>query len=158
MGSGSMKRRYLFILEIAPVEAGKTYDELPSHLTLMSRFFSKLSPQQLDGIVRPLFKRSTTIELTLGKTEELGPKKLTVHTVNRSNEFKALHNELLTLLNSIPVEYEYPQFIGTGHKPHVTTREGTDFKVGDTFIAKQACLVEVVDSQRVIRLKFGLGA
>lgn len=158
MGSGSMKHRYLFILEIKPVETGRAYDELPSHLTLMSRFFSGLSPHQLDEIVRPLFKRTTTIELTIGKTEELGPKKLTVHMVDYSAELKALHNELLALLNSTRVEYEYPQFIGTRHKPHVTTREGTDFKVGDTFIAKQACLVEVVDSQRIVRLKFAFGA
>ena len=152
-----MKHRYLFILEIAPVEVGKTYSELPSHLTLMSRFFSDLSPHQLNEVVRPLFERTPAIQLAFGEIEELGPKKLTVHLVNHSNQLKDLHNELLALLNSIPVEYEYPQFIGTRHKPHVTAREGADFKVGDTFIAKQACLVEVVDGQRVIRLKFAFG-
>lgn len=43
-----MKHRYLLILEIAPVEVGKTYDNLLSHLTLMSRFFSELPSAQLD--------------------------------------------------------------------------------------------------------------
>jgi hypothetical protein len=132
--------------------------ELPSHLTLMSRFFSDLSPHQLNKVVRPLFEKTTAIRLIFGRIEELGPKKLAVHLVNHSNELDTLHNGLLTLLNSIPVEYEYPQFIGTRHKPHITAREGTDFKVGDTFIAKQACLVEVVDGQRIVRLKFAFGA
>lgn len=52
------KRRYLFILEIAPLETGKIYAELPSHLTLMSRFWSELSPDELAGIVRPLFQNA----------------------------------------------------------------------------------------------------
>lgn len=152
-----MKHRYLFILEIAPVEVGKTYDELPSHLTLMSRFFSKLSSDQLHDILNPLFSKTTPLNLTFGETTELGPKKLTVHLVEYSGQLRSLHNALLKYLQSLDTEFEYPQFVGMDHKPHVTAREGTNFNPGDRLVAGCACLIEVIDSKRIIRSKFELG-
>lgn len=91
--------RYLFILEITHLEVGKVYVELPSHLTLMSRFFSDLSPDQLKDLVRPLFERTAPIQLVFDETEQLGPKKLTVHMVDYSDELRALHNGLHLLLD-----------------------------------------------------------
>jgi len=151
-----MKRRYLFTLEVAPVEVGKTYDELPSHLTLMSRFWSELSPNELTKIVRPLFEKTAPIELAFGETVELGPKKLTVHLVEHSSELKQLHGELRALLDAANVDYEYPEFIGEGHKPHVTKRNDESFKAGDKHMAHAAYLIEVVGGQRAIRSKFEL--
>lgn len=154
---GFMKYRYLFILEIAPVEVGKTNDELPSHLTLMSRFISELMPSQLSKAVRPLFDKTASINLTFSETTELGPKKLTVRLVEYSDQLRSLHNALLKSLRSLDAEFEYPQFVGTGHKPHVTAREGTNFSPGDRIMVSHACLVEVINSKRIIRSKFELG-
>lgn len=151
-----MKHRYLFILEITPVEVGKTYEDLPSHLTLMSRFFSDLSPEQVNEVVRPLFSRTAPIELTFGETAELGPKQLAVHMVEHSNSLKQLHNKLRVLLNSVNVEYEYPKFIGENHKPHVTKRADVRFKAGEEKTVRAAYLVEIVDGKRVVRSKFEL--
>jgi hypothetical protein len=49
------------------------------------------------------------------------------------------------------------QFVGTGHKPHVTAREGIIFNPDDRLVVGCACLVEVVDGDRIIRSKFELG-
>lgn len=151
-----MKHRYLCILEVTPVEVGKTYDELPSHLTLMSRFFSDLSPERINEVVRPLFSRTAPVKLTFGETAELGPKKLTVHMVEHSHGLKQLHNKLRVLLNSANIEYEYPQFIGENHKPHVTKRPGVQFSVGERKTVQAAYLIEIVGSKRVVRSKFEL--
>lgn len=153
-----MKHRYLFILEVASVEVGETYDELPSHLTLMSRFFSDLSPEQLDETVRPLFSQTVPMDLIFGETTELGPKRLTVHMIEHNQELKQLHNELHILLNAINVEYEYPQFIGENHKPHVTKRAGVQFSVGEKKTVRAVYLIEIVDSKRVVRSKFELSS
>jgi hypothetical protein len=150
-----MKYLYLFTLEVARLEAGRTYEELPSHLTLMSRFWSDLSADELSKIVRPLFARTNSIELLFGDTVELGPKKLTVHMVQQPEEMK-LHNKLRELLDSVKVEYQYPQFIGSNHKPHVTKREGVQFGAGDKRISKAAYLIEVVEEKRAVRAKFEL--
>src|SRR5690606_29977172 len=131
-----MMHRYLFIIEIAPLEVEKVYDELPSHLTLMSRFFSELSPGDLAEVVRPLFEHASPIELVFGETTELGPKKLIVHMVEYSDQLRQLHNQLRALLNSVDANYEYPQFIGEGHKPHVTQRGGERINTGDRKMAE----------------------
>jgi hypothetical protein len=151
-----MKHRYLFILEIAPVELGETYAGLPSHLTLMSRFFSEQAPGQLDAAVRPIFEQTIPINLTFGETAKLGPKQLSVHLVNTSGQLRALHNILLARLKSLNVEPEYPQFVGDGHKPHVTARAGVDFNAGDRFTINHAYLVEVIEDKRIIRSQFKL--
>lgn len=70
-----------------------------------------------------------------------------MHLVDYSKELSDLHNELLVLLNSASVEYEYPQFIGAGHKPHVTAREGRYFAAGDVLTSNHAYLVEVIEGQ-----------
>jgi 2'-5' RNA ligase len=151
-----MNHRYLFTLEVAPVETGKTYAELPLHLTLMSRFFSDLSPEDLATAVRPMLAQTKPIELVFGKTTELGPKKLIVHMVEHSDQLKQLHNELHTQLDSIHADYEYPQFIGEGYKPHITRRDGEQLNTGDRKIAETACLIEIVDGKRVVRSSFVL--
>lgn len=148
--------RYLFTLEVAPVELDKSYDELPTHLTLMSRFFSRLSPVELSLEVRSLFETSQLIVLVFDGTEELGPKKLMVHMVKNTDELKKLHKQLLLILDSLNVDYEYPEFIGDGHKPHVSSREGTWIDAGSRLIAMTACLIEVVNRKRVICSKFEL--
>lgn len=152
-----MKYRYLFTLEVAPLEVGKTYDELPSHLTLMSRFLSELSVDKLAEVVRPLFSQTGAVELVFGEVAELGPKKLMVHIVVRTDELKKLHVKLCSLLNAAKVEYEYPQFIGDNHKPHVTLREEAQFVKGDKLVVQAVYLIEIVDKKRVVRAKFDLG-
>lgn len=151
-----MSHLYLFTLEIAPLEVEHTYDELPSHLTLMSRFVSELQTEELAEAVRPLFSRANPITLTFGETSELGPKRVVVHHVHSSDE-AALHNTLRRALDSLSVEYQYPEFIGSNHKAHVTQRPGVIFEANEQRLASVVYLIEVVDKQRVVRAKFTLG-
>lgn len=151
-----MKRLYLFVLEVEPLEIGKVYKDLPSHLTLMSRFSSDLSPASLAKAVRPLFTQTETFDLVFGETTELGPKKLVVHMVHSAEEAR-LHEQLKELLDGIDVTYQYPQFIDQNHKAHVTKREGVYFGSGYTQKSSAAYLIEVIDGKRVVRSRFILG-
>lgn len=153
-----MRHRYLFTLEVTPVEVGKMYKKLPSHLTLMSRFFSDLSPVELSKVTTPLFDQTRTIQLVFKETVELGPKKLAVHLLEQLDESDQLHNALSNLLNSINVIYEYPEFIGKNYKPHVTMRDGVQFDVHDKHAIHYAYLVEIIEGQRVVQAKFRLTA
>jgi hypothetical protein len=146
---------YLFTLEIAPLEVGKTYDELPSHLTLMSRFLSDITFEELTNKVRPLFAEATPIHLVFAETIQLGPKKVTAHMVSSAYE-RRLRNKLCKLLDAAKVKYQYPEFIGENHKPHVTAREGVRFDIGNKRTAHTAYLIEVINTRRVIRSQFRL--
>jgi hypothetical protein len=151
-----MKHLYLLTLEIGPLEIGKVYDELPSHLTLMSRFLSDLAPEQLSSTVEPLFAEAKPVNLLFGNTTQLGPKKVTAHMVNSPSE-KLLHKRLHTALEAAGVTFQYPQFIGANHKAHVTQRDGVDFPSKSQLISSAAYLIEVVGGQRIIRARFNLG-
>lgn len=151
-----MQHLYLFALEIVSLQVGETYDKLPSHLTLMSRFLSNLSPEELATTVRPHFAGTAPIHLVFGETVELGPKKVTAHMVSSTDE-RRLHNDLCKLLDTIKVDYQYPEFIGNRHKPHVTQRRGIQFAPDSKHIASAVYLIEVVDKKRVVRAKFKLG-
>lgn len=152
-----MKHLYLFTLEIVSLEVGRTYDELPSHLTLMSRFLSDLPPYELSETVVPLFTATSPIHLVFGETIKLGPKKVTAHMVTGAAEHR-LHNNLRKMLSTLQVEYLYPEFTGDGHKPHVTARDDVQFVVGSERLVSTAYLIEVVDKKRVVRVKFALSA
>lgn len=150
-----MKHLYLFTLEVSPLRVGRVYDDLPSHLTLMSRFWSELSPKALAKAVQPLFAKTKPVDIVFDEIIQLGPKKLTVHMVNQPLEAE-LHNKLRGLLDTLNVEYQYPQFIGVNHKAHVTKRDGVYFAAGDVHDSSAAYLIEVVNGKRIVSAKFTL--
>lgn len=150
-----MDHLYLFTLEIAPLEVSKAYADLPSHLTLMSRFTSEKSPEELAHSVVPLFAATKPVDLAFGKTIELGPKKVTAHMVDSSDE-AGLHEKLRWLLAENGVVFQYPEFIGAHHKAHITKRQGVQFEQGSQLTCSAAYLIEVVNRQRVVRAKFAL--
>lgn len=155
-----MKHLYIFTLEVVPMSVGQTYNPLPSHLTLMSRFWSSLSPEELSGVVRPLFQETPPIELIFGEAATLGPKQVAVHLVQNTKALKDLHSHLHNLLDTIGVAYTAPQFVGDGHRPHISKREGDQFNVDHKQMANAACLIEVEikgdDHLRHIRARFDL--
>lgn len=113
-----------------------------------------MTPHKIASATNTLFKGCQPISLTFGGTIELGPKKLIVHTIKNSDELQQLHTRLLTALNALDVEYEYPEYVGAGHKPHVTQRKGVHFSVGNTHVTHTAHLIEIVNGKRVIRTQF----
>ncbi len=152
-----MKHLYLFTLEITPLEVGRVYPDLPSHLTLMSRFWSLLPPDDLAAIVRSLFEETVPINLVFGETVELGPKRVMAHLVSSPAE-QVLHHRLRSSLDTIQAKYQYPQFMSDNHKPHVTRRESARFDAGDHRLASAVYLIEVVDGQRIVHSKFELAS
>lgn len=147
-----MGHLYLLTLEIEPLEIGRVYGELPSHLTLMSRFLSDLDPKELSDIIRSVIELAGNITLTFGRTIELGPKKVTAHMVDSPDEM-LLHKRLQGALEEADVVFQYPQFIGSNHKAHVTKRDDKDFPLGSQLTSSAVYLIEVVDGKRIPRGK-----
>lgn len=156
------KYLYLFTLEVSPLDVGRAYESLPSHLTMMSRFLSVLPPNEIADIVRPLFAITSPVQLTFGGLVRLGPKKLTVHLVENTDALKSLHSRLYDLLGTINVTYAYPQYVGDGYRPHVTRRDGDQFVAGHKQKASSAYLIEVEtkgeEHVRYVRAKFDLNS
>lgn len=153
-------RLYLFTLEVKPLSVGETYNPLPAHLTLMSRFWSNLSPEELSEFVAPIFRQTKIILLKFSESALLGPQKTKVDLIAPTKELENLHNQLKAKLDSANVEFTNPQWVGGGWKPHVSKRAENNFKVGGTLQSSSVYLIEVKiennDHVRFIKNKFNL--
>jgi 8-oxo-dGTP diphosphatase len=153
---------YLFTLEVTPMRVGAVYAELPLHCTLMHRFWSDLSVEDMSSAVKPLFDTTAPITLTAHKRVKLGPKQLAVSLIEHTDKIRSLNMQLYVLLNKAGVEYTAPQFVGEKHIFHVTDRETEQVEVGNSYLCKAAYLVEVGmtehERKRIIRAKFTLTA
>lgn len=151
----AVKHRYIFTLEIVSLQVGEVYETLPPHLTLMSRFWSDLSPVELSDMVRPLLSNAPALELIFGPVVELGPKKVLAHMIEQPKE-RELHKKLHTLLGTGLAVFEYPEFVGDNHKAHVTKRENVDFPSGSRIVSTAVYLIEIVEQGRVVRNRIAL--
>lgn len=151
------KHLYLFTLEVDSLKVGTTYDELPLHCTLMHRFYSELSVEELSDHVKPLFDKTSPLVLTAYEHSILGPKQVPVSLIRPTKELEDLNIRLFDHLNELEVKYTAPQWVGKGHVFHVTDRENEVMEAGESHTAKMAYLIEVIDHKRVIRKRFELG-
>ena len=153
---------YLFTLEVDPLEVGSVYNPLPSHLTLASRFWSEHVPDVIVNAVDSVFRQSEPIEVIIDGEAVIGPKKTAVHLAKNTDDLKSLHSKLLKELNELNVTYTAPQFVGDGHRPHVSKREGADFSAGHMQMSRATYLIEVAmhdgEHLRRIRHMFMIGA
>jgi 2'-5' RNA ligase len=152
------KHLYLLALEISPLDVGGVYDVLPSHCTLMHRFWSELNPGQLTNKLRDILDRANALPITYGEQEIFGPPPVTVNKILETPELKTLHVSLYERLDELGVEFTAPQWVGEGYKAHVTKREGVTFTEGESQLCKTVYLIEVNVPEnkeaRYIRAKF----
>lgn len=154
------KHLYLFTLEVVPLSVGTVYNPLPSHLTLVSRFWSKLAPQAITNSSEPVFQQTQALKLIFSESAKIGPKHTDVHLIEHDEDIRQLHKRLCTSLDTMGVEYTLPQFIRNGFKPHVSQREGDGFLPGHSLMVDAAYLIEVEirgdQHLRFVRSKFDL--
>lgn len=151
---------YLFTLEVSPLEAGKWYNELPLHCTLMHRFWSAMSSEELEMKVGDLFAATPPLVLEAERRELLEPKQVAVSLIKPTPELDALNMWLFERLNSLEVEYTEPLFVGKHHIFHVTERERSRLEIGSRHISNAVYLIEVkipgLDHKRLVRQKIDL--
>ncbi len=151
---------YLFTIEIDPLTVGAIYETLPSHCTLMFRFWSSLDADTLADKVKPLFERTSPFHITFGEKTLLGPNHVAAMLLEQSPELKDLQMRLYRQLAELGVEYTEPAYVGEGYKPHVSEREGITFTPGQRQAIRVAYLIEVGTTEhvrkRIIRAKFEL--
>jgi len=151
---------YLLTLEVIPLKVGEAYDELPLHCTLMHRFWSSLSPEELTAAVHDLFDGTPPLTLNAYECKLLGPKQVAVSLLELTKELDALNMRLYELLNQLTVEYTAPEWVGKGHVFHVTERENARLEIGSKHVSKAAYLIEVevpgYGHKRVVRARFEL--
>ena len=151
---------YLLALEIAPIEVGGAYHELPLHCTLMHRFYGELGPREFAKKLQPMFDATPQFELQVGSRLLLGPKQVAVYEFEPSETLSNLHEKLYKFLNKMNTEYTAPEWVGTGYKAHATERADRALYAHEILPIKAVYLIEVkvpgFVGQRLVRARFSL--
>jgi hypothetical protein len=154
------KHCYLFALEIEPLEVGEIYDNLPMHLTLVHRFWTSLTPEQLEEKILPIVARYPSVSFVPREVVELGPKKTRVFDLEQTEILNALHMELYSLLNTLDTEYTEQDWVGKGYVPHISEREHSVLTKKKPHTSKAVYIIEVKipghDHKHLIRKKLAL--
>lgn len=139
-------RKYIFGIEIDPVEEGKVYEHMPLHCTLAHWFFSDFGPQEIMEKVSSRLSGHGFVELISEESALYGPNKdISVNVLVRGDALINLHRKVLEGLDSLNVEYAIPEYMGKGYKPHVTRYDGRSFSIGNKHEVKRIYLVEALD-------------
>lgn len=139
---------YLMILEVTPLNVGKTYAMLPLHCTLVHWFRMELDPanftEKLEMVARnfaPLDLTAATEAIYTGKTKQ-GVIPVTVNIVELTQDLKELHFQICEKLDELGVHYTAPQYVKEGYTPHVTVQNGEKLPIGVTHTSAAIYLVE----------------
>lgn len=139
---------YLLVLEVTPMDSGRTYAMLPLHCTLVHWFWLDLDPldltKQLELLAKhtpPLLLRSGKEATYTGKTKQ-GTIPVTVNTVELTPALKKLHFQICNELDELNVRYTAPQYIKEGYGPHITHQNEERLPKGATHMSTAMYLVE----------------
>ncbi len=139
-------RRYLFVIEVDPVDEDRTYTRLPIHCTLMHWFLSPMSPEKLVEKCADAFKNALPIELVSQASEMFGREhNIPVHSIILSEALRKLHMQLFDALNTTTIGYTEPGYVGRGYRPHVTVRGDHSLPIGSQKKAERVYLAEAID-------------
>ncbi|MDB5184497.1 MAG: hypothetical protein JWN38_305 [Candidatus Saccharibacteria bacterium] len=154
------KSTYLFALEVTPLKVGKTYDTLPLHCTLMHRFLSEKSADELVKHTEKLLDNTSQIVLVPGDHVPFGPRHKLANRLKLTKELLALHMALYDLLIEVGVHFTEADWVGKGYTPHVSDQKGVSLPTRGSTVSSAVYLIEVEHpldgTHRFVRHKFGL--
>jgi len=154
------KKTYFLALEVEPMEVGRAYEQLPMYCTIMPRFHTALSVDELASALEPIFANFGPITLNAGEHLAFGPQKQLVTLVDPTEEITEIHQALFDTFNKLNVQYAEQEWVGEGYIPHVTDNQGKRLTIHQTLLSKKAYLVTVdhplAGKQRKVKQLFKL--
>jgi len=138
---------YLIANEIMPMQAGERHYTLPLHCTLVHWFWLDTSIIDINAMVDMIADIHTKPIRLIPDDEQLfttptlsGDMPVCVTTVERMPELIDLHERVTSLLVSMDAEYEKPEYIHEGYRPHITHRAGETVDMGG-YVSKNLYLI-----------------
>lgn len=151
------KRTFLFVLEVAPMEEGQIYLNLPLHCTL-ARFATDTSAEQILAKTWPIFAKTAPLNLYIGSPSRFGsskrPHRVEVNLVEKTPELDLLQMRLYGALNQLGVQYSNASYVGEAYRPHVSKRGNSELSEGEICISRAVYFIEVQPSAHSSSKKF----
>lgn len=145
-------KAYLVALEIHLAEAGKTYQGLPLHCTLVHWFWLPSRQPVLEAL-EILAKHQDEIivhiedEAQFTGMTKTGPIPVSVNKVKKTPPIADLHEQIVTLLDEAGANYSMPQYIHSGYAPHVTHQKDGRLNENDSVRVKALYIAEAASPE-----------
>jgi 2'-5' RNA ligase len=147
-----MSQKYVIAHFIKPVEPKYNFSskEWPLHVTLLPNFVVSNS---LDELIYNLNEISHTIRpfsIQVGNDENFGPNdEVLVSLIKLEADILSLHSKLLAFTKSY--EFDTPQYIGKGYRPHATKQLNNELVNGKNYLVESMTLVDMYPNNDIER-------
>lgn len=139
-------QKYTIIQLLEPVAEGTIYKpaDWPLHTTLADIFAIDWSEETLLQNCAQEFQNLKTISTTASDDEWFGENKnIQVTLLEKNAAITELHFALVTFLEKGNVQFNKPEFVRDGFKPHVTTQKDNHLQKGDEVVIDALTIIDM---------------
>ncbi|NEM90039.1 2'-5' RNA ligase family protein [Galbitalea soli] len=138
--------RFVVIASLTPLVAGDAFTlrEWPLHLTVAPTFVTPHDAETLAAALRVVCAFHPPFDVVAGGRDGFGrARDIPVTLIAPNAALTALHEQLMTELAGVGVDFDDPDFTGPGYRPHVTVRHHTELASGTVISIRHLALVDM---------------
>lgn len=139
-------QKWAIVSLLEDVEEGSEFyfTDFPLHVTLAGVFSTPADKDQLVHGLAGLLRKQSLIEIEADEADFFGPNEdIPVMRIKQSGELKKLHLQIHDWLTSLHVEYNSPQYQGSGYHPHCTVQRDTSLSLGEQRVLTSVSLIDL---------------
>jgi hypothetical protein len=138
--------RLVIILPLQAMSTGdaSTLQDWPLHLTVAPTFVIDGGLPAVLAAVTPLLLSQPPLAVVAGQEYGFGRSgRFPVTLIEPTIELNRLHAQLVGALLAAGAEFDHPEFVGAGYRPHVTIKGDPGVRTGDRMTLRQAAIVDM---------------
>ena len=147
-----MSQKYVIVHFIKPVEPKYSFShkKWPLHITLVPNFVISDSIEELTNNLDEVSHSIKPFGIQRGDDENFGPNgEVLVSLIKSEADILSLHSKLLAITKSY--EFDTPQYIGEGYRPHATKQTDNQLIYGESYLVNSITLVDMYPNNDIER-------
>jgi 2'-5' RNA ligase superfamily len=147
--------RLVIIASLTPLAVGDAFTlrEWPLHVTVAPTFVIVGGLPAVLSAASPILLAQRALTLCVGPEEGFGKAmNVPVSLIEVTAELTRLHDGLVTALLAAGAQFDDPEFVGAGYRPHITLKGVAPLQPGAGLTLQQAAVVDMAPAgERRIR-------
>ena len=136
----------MIVLPLRPLMVGDafTLQDWPLHVTLAPTFVIGGGLPAVLTAVTAVLSNQPTLDFVAGEEDGFGGSgRFPVTLVEPTIELSRLHARLVAALLTADAEFDHPQFVGGGYRPHITIKGGRTVRASEHLTLRQTAVVDM---------------
>ncbi len=147
-----MSQKYVVAYFIVSVESRYNFSckEWPLHVTLLPNFTVSDSIDELIKNLDQVATSITSFNIQVDEDANFGPNgEVLVSLIKPGADILSLHSKLLAITKSY--QFDVPQYIGQGYRPHATKQINNQLRSGENYHVDSMTLVDMYPNNDIER-------